>query len=708
MSLSQQEWSALERMDEMALKERVFSIFQDSARAIQERDADDPAVLGVIPRLAALMEDRSELNGYKEAFSALARSVGLWNYIDKEAADARDQIVAEAVTVDELDGITLHREQIGALNTLLAGRNLVLSAPTSFGKSILIDALLASNRYRRVAIVLPTIALLDEFRRRLTRRFGGRFSIVMYHSQVPVGDNVIFLGTQERLLNRGDLGQLDLAVVDEFYKLDPTRQDDRSLTLNAAVYQLLRRSKQFFFLGPNIETVRFSSDSRWRFEFLRTRFSTVAVDTYDLHGIADKDKEQRLLEEIQKEINWPALVFVSAPDRANKLAAKLASAKILHSLTDFSEWIDENFGVGWELSKIVRAGFGVHHGRIPRALASHFVRLFNTGELPVLICTSTLIEGVNTAAKSVLIYDKKINRRDYDFFTFSNIRGRAGRLGQHHVGSVYLFHSPPDQEAVAVEPPLFGDLDKAPDELVVHVSDEHISPVVNERVDALAKRLDLTPGELRLASSVGLEDAIALKQFTEAAHRRREPIHWHGYPDYNQINAVCQIICKVRRPNEFGARSASQLTFFLNDLRSRATMKTFFHGHSSTYRGEPSARDEIFRFLRACEYGLPQLFSVVELFAARLNSVTNYSLITAEMPRWFRPEVLKNLDEQGVPVQISERFYREGESLEELIAHLVQAATSGARSLSDFERFWVLDALPSQGAAQNSHLSGTR
>jgi hypothetical protein len=130
MSLSQQEWSALERMDEMALKERVFSIFQDSARAIQERDADDPAVLGVIPRLAALMEDRSELNGYKEAFSALARSVGLWNYIDKEAADARDQIVAEAVTVDQLDGITLHREQIGALNTLLAGRNLVLSAPT--------------------------------------------------------------------------------------------------------------------------------------------------------------------------------------------------------------------------------------------------------------------------------------------------------------------------------------------------------------------------------------------------------------------------------------------------------------------------------------------------------------------------------------------------------------------------------------------------
>ena len=65
--------------------------------------------------------------------------------------------------------------------------------------------------------------------------------------------------------------------------------------------------------------------------------------------------------------------------------------------------------------------------------------------LPILICTSTLIEGVNTAAKSVLIYDKAIANRNYDFFTFSNIRGRAGRLGQHHVGKVYLSTDLPDR-----------------------------------------------------------------------------------------------------------------------------------------------------------------------------------------------------------------------------------------------------------------------
>jgi len=309
MTVSQQQWHEIENLQGLALKSRVFSLLQETARDIQKLDIDDPGVLNVVPRLANLLEAHPELASYREVFSSLARSVGLWNYIDKETADYRDAMVADAVTSDELDGITFHREQIAALNTLLSGKNLVLSAPTSFGKSLLIDALLATGRYRRVAIVLPTIALLDEFRRRIERRFRDRFTLVMYHSQESSGkDNVIFLGTQERLINRSDLGRIDLAVVDEFYKLDPTRQDDRSATLNAAVYQLLRRSNQFFFLGPNIETVRISADNRWKFEFLHTRFSTVAVDTFDLTGI--KNKEERLVGELKRQDNWPALVFI--------------------------------------------------------------------------------------------------------------------------------------------------------------------------------------------------------------------------------------------------------------------------------------------------------------------------------------------------------------------------------------------------------------
>ena len=364
MNVSQNEWNQIAQLDGSALRTRIFSLLQDAAREIQGGDPDDPSVLTAVPRLADLILRRSELSSFSEVFSALARSVGLWNYIDKDHADARDQIVAEAVTAEEIGGITLHREQVAALNALLAGRNLILSAPTSFGKSILIDALLASGRYRRVAIVLPTIALLDEFRRRLYGRFGSLFKLVMYHSDEAPEGNVIFLGTQERLINRDDLGNLDLVVVDEFYKLDPRRRDDRSLTLNAAVYRLLRSARQFFFLGPNIEAVRLSADSRWRFEFLRTRFSTVAVDTFDLRGI--ENKQQRLEAEVRREVNWPALIFVSSPDRANRLAADFVENGVrLGRGTQFSEWIETNFGGRWvKGAKVAAVRAGVT-GRAP-------------------------------------------------------------------------------------------------------------------------------------------------------------------------------------------------------------------------------------------------------------------------------------------------------------------------------------------------------
>jgi hypothetical protein len=142
-------------------------------------------------------------------------------------------------------------------------------------------------------------------------------------------------------------------------------------------------------------------------------------------------------------------------------------------------------------------------------------------------------------------------------------------------------------------------------------------------------------------------------------------------------------------------RSARQLTLFLTKLRSSRSLKAFFQWYTESYQGEPSGQDGVFKFLRACEYGLPQLFAVVELFAARLRPSTSYALFTAEMPRWFRPEVLKNLDEQGVPVQIAERFYRNGDTLSSLAERLVAVARSRGASLSEFEQRWVLDALVS-------------
>lgn len=442
--------------------------------------------------------------------------------------------------------------------------------------------------------------------------------------------------------------------------------------------------------------MNFSGNDRWSFQFLKTRFSTVAVNTIDLNG--EEDKQGRMFSEIAEDENWPALVFVSSPDRANKFARD-ASREIAASDdgAEFAEWLATNVGDKWPVVRAVEYGFGVHHGRVPRAIASQMVRMFNTSELPVLFCTSTLIEGVNTAAKSVLIFDKKISRESYDFFTFSNIRGRAGRLGQHHVGQVYLFNQPPAQDETEVSPTLFGD-DDAPDDYVVHLDEQDYTPAIDDRVASLQEALGLDQAGLRLASSVGLETAAEIKSVVNdlAVARRLGPLSWSGYASYDNVRAVVKIICSVKNPRTYGMYSESQLSYFIRLLRQNMPLKNFLMEYNSNFNSGVSQDelgfDNIFKFLRSCEYGLPQMFSVIELFVNAAGGVADYSLFLHDLSRWFRAEELKNLDEEGVPIQISERFYRHGMTREQLTDALQAAVQIEDDKLTAFERRWIAAA----------------
>lgn len=70
------------------------------------------------------------------------------------------------------------------------------------------------------------------------------------------------------------------------------------------------------------------------------------------------------------------------------------------------------------------------------------------------------------------------------------------------------------------------------------------------------------------------------------------------------------------------------------------------------------------------------------------------ALLLAELPRWFRDEALKILEEQGVPMQISERFFEAGDTAATLGERLRDLAIHRQGDMSEMERQWVLDALP--------------
>jgi hypothetical protein len=448
-----------------SVRERAFDILADVAslvaRAPEQGSADrrDNAEELTQAREIAirLLDHRDALGGHGPMLDALLRRLGLFPYIDAAQVSARDLLAFEAHRPLDLpeDDIVFHRVQANVYRRLLDGENIVLSAPTSFGKSLVIDGLIASGNYRNIVVVVPTIALIDETRRRLSR-FAPTYKIITHVSQPPAERNVLLL-TQERVLEFEELPQIDLFVIDEFYKLSPDRDGDldRTYLLNQAFQRLYRTGAQFYFLGPNIQALKagIPDDFIGRLQFIRTDVSTVALD--EIHIDAGEDPHAALAGLCQG-IDEPTLIYCQSPRSAREVLATLVDSNVSAphpSLDRAVEWLSKTYHPEWSVCRGLAHGIGVHHGQLPRALAAFMARAFKERRLRFLICTSSLIEGVNTPAKNVVVFDKKIGTTDFDFFDYGNIRGRSGRMAVHHVGRVYLFHDKPPEQLPEVDIP---------------------------------------------------------------------------------------------------------------------------------------------------------------------------------------------------------------------------------------------------------------
>ena len=203
------------------IAEDSFGVARDLCRVISEDD-EAPQAHDLVLRA---MEHRDAFGSAGVILDGLLRQIGLFPYLDSARLSLADLLAYEAHRPERLgDDIVFHRAQAHVYQLLMAGENIALSAPTSFGKSLVIDAMIASGKYANIVIVVPTLALIDETRRRLTERFRNEYKIITHPSQERAGKNLYVL-TQERVLERDDWAGIDFFVIDEFYKLAPQRED---------------------------------------------------------------------------------------------------------------------------------------------------------------------------------------------------------------------------------------------------------------------------------------------------------------------------------------------------------------------------------------------------------------------------------------------------------------------------------------------------
>src|SRR3990167_3167583 len=445
----------------------------DECAAINHLLQDDDGI-EARNRLIRLLDTLGrEKQAYDPLLNHLIRESGLYPYLEPETSSWQDRFVFESFKVDigQDAPVTLHREQSLVLKHLLDGDNLAVSAPTSFGKSLIIDAYIAIKKPKNILILVPTIALTDETRRRLSKKFSAEYKIVTT-SEVELGEKNILIFPQERAIHYCDkLEQLDLLVVDEFYKASRAFDKERSPALLKAMLKLGEKAAQKYYLAPNISELNdnpFTKDML----FLRMDFNTVFLEKHELYKDINKDvqkKNEALLQILGKQ-KAKTLIYAGTYSNVDSVATLLienTDREQSKLLSDFSAWLASNYHPNWKLTALVKRGVGIHTGQLHRSLSQIQVRLFEevNGGLQTLISTTSIIEGVNTSAENVIVWSNKKAQLKLDDFTYRNIIGRGGRMFRHFVGNIYILEEPPSPVEIQLELTF-------PDELLADVDDE--------------------------------------------------------------------------------------------------------------------------------------------------------------------------------------------------------------------------------------------
>lgn len=529
-----------------------------------------------------------------ELWTDLIETLGFYPYIQKKGLDLKLTSFADEVRMsyfqsDFLENTYLHKEQKKISKFLLSGKNLIASAPTSFGKSLLIEEVVASKKYQNIVIIQPTLALLDETRLKL-KKYAGDYKIIVRTSQ-PFSDDKrnLFLLTAERVMEYEPLPHIDFLIIDEFYKLSLRRKDDRADTLNNAFLKIVNKfHPKFYFLGPNIDGITEGFADKYNALFYKSNFSLVDCNVIDKSQLIDWEKSDKQIDKEKISIlcdvlgelkDEQTLIYCSTPARARRIAKvylenlrKKGEEK--KNQLPLVEWINQNVSPKWSLANELQFGIAIHDGSLQKHIGASIIRYFNKGLLNCIFCTSTIIEGVNTSAKNVILFDEKKGGNMIDFFDYSNIKGRSGRMMEHYVGRIYNFCHIPKQESIIIDIPFYEqDPDILTNEILVHIKEEDVKQQVKNRYD----QINALPNELlKVIKQNGVSVNGQIRIYNKLSSDLKtggmlQNIQWSQLPTWAQMYYVLE----VAENNLFdfdsrrGVFSVKQLAWYLNTYRTK-------------------------------------------------------------------------------------------------------------------------------------------
>lgn len=624
----------------------------------------------------------------KQILTDLLEAVGFYPYIKKEnfKLESTDSLIREIYHYSDNLKKFLHEDQKHLLSLLNTDQNVIVSAPTSFGKSLLIEEFVASNKFKNIIIIQPTLALLDETRRKL-KKYDQSYKLIVRTSQdSSLEKGNIYLFTAERVNEYKEFHHIDLIVVDEFYKLSSKRDDERADSLNNALHYILKTyNSKFYLLGPNIDKISNGFEEKYNAIFYKTKSSLVdvkSVDIYSEHKAKfdrpkkfKEYKEEVLFDLLLENHYQQSIIYCSSPSRVRYLSKRFYSYLISKSMRadnenlDIIEWIEKNISSEWSLINLLKYKIGIHDGALQKHITTTIIDYFNNGLLNYLFCTTTIIEGVNTSAKNIVFFDstKGVNTR-IDYFDYSNIKGRAGRLMIHYTGTVYNFNPVPPNEQITVDIPFF-EQNPISDEILINLDDYE---VIDKLSDQYKKIKQIPENERKVIQINGVKvfgQRNIINQLRDDLKNKYHLIVWNGYPTKEQLTYVLTLAwenllkpTETVRPMTLKALiTVTQIYGFnqsiWNLVDSTAvylkTLKKFKESSDAEIKDE--AIRQSFQILKHWfEYKVPKWLSVIDslqkfVCSERGLRAGNYSYFASLIENDFLRENLTILFEFGMP-----------------------------------------------------------
>jgi hypothetical protein len=360
-----------------------------------------------------------------------------------------------------------------------------VSAPTSAGKSYIIrrwfeERLSGRDQFTGIYVV-PTRALIEEVSTDLTAQFAERdvgIYSIPWDAEVAERARKILVVTQERLhLLQQRLPEqgTDLLFVDEAQKFGDKA---RGVLLQQTIEEAVRRSPnaQVIFASPlssnpelllegaatnanptavSVETITVNQNLLWadqvRYHPDRWKLQVVIdgqpadIGEFDLTARPQPDSQRLPLVAVALgAVSGGNVVYVNGAADAEKAALQIydalgpdADAGDDEGIADLRELVVRTIHTQYALATVLRRGVAFHYGNMPLLVRTEIERLFRNGTLKYLVCTSTLLEGVNLPCRNLFARNpKKGNGNPMTAADFWNLAGRAGRWGKEFQGNI--------------------------------------------------------------------------------------------------------------------------------------------------------------------------------------------------------------------------------------------------------------------------------